>query len=97
MDLRPSSTMISVRSNWPMFSALIRKYAWSGTSTLTPAGMYTNEPPLHTAELSAANLLSWIGMILPKYSFTRSGCSRTAVSVSAKMTPFFWRSSRRLW
>ena len=65
-------------------------------STFTPAGMYTNEPPLQTAELSAANLLSSIGMIVPKYSRTRSGCSRTAVSVSVKSTPFFCRSSRRL-
>ena len=32
-----------------------------------------NEPPDQTAELSAANLLSSGGMILPKYSRTRSG------------------------
>ena len=30
--------MISVRSNWPMFSVLMRKYAWSGMSTWTPLG-----------------------------------------------------------
>ena len=60
-------------------------------STLTPGGMYTNEPPDQTAEFSAANLLSWIGMIVPKYSRTRSGCSRRAVSVSTKITPFFWQ------
>jgi hypothetical protein len=30
--------MINVRSNWPIASALIRKYAWSGMSTCTPGG-----------------------------------------------------------
>ena len=30
-----------------------------------------NEPPDHTAELSAANLLSFGGMTLPKYCFTQ--------------------------
>ena len=30
--------MIRVRSNWPMFSVLIRKYACSGMSTFTPGG-----------------------------------------------------------
>ena len=54
--------MMSVRSNWPMFSALMRKYAWSGTETCTPGGTQTNEPPDHTAELSAENLLSAGGM-----------------------------------
>ena len=37
-----------------------------------------NEPPDQTAELSAANLLSLDGMIVPKYFLTSSGCSRTA-------------------
>ena len=46
-----------------------------------------NEPPDQTAEFSAANLLSSGGMIVEKYSRTRSGCSRTAVSVSVKITP----------
>ena len=32
-----------------------------------------NDPPDHTAVFSAANLLSFGGMIVPKYSFTRSG------------------------
>ena len=53
-----------------------------------------NEPPDHTAVFSAANLLSSGGMTVPKYSLTRSGCSRRAVSVSQKMTPCFSRSSR---
>ena len=59
--------MISVRSNWPMFSVLIRKYACSGMSTCTPSGMYTNDPPDHTAEFSAASLLSFGGMTVAKY------------------------------
>ena len=46
-----------------------------------------NEPPDHTAELSAANLLSFGGMIVPKYLRTMSGYSRTAVSMSQKRTP----------
>src|SRR5215207_9817819 len=73
--------MMSVRSNWPMFSALMRKYACSGMSTLTPGGMYTNEPPDHTAEFSAANLLSSGGMMVPKYSSTMSSCSRRPESI----------------
>ena len=48
-----------------------------------------NEPPDQTAELSAANLLSFCGMIVPKYCLNSSSCSRSAVSVSRKMTPFF--------
>jgi hypothetical protein len=35
--------------------------------------MYTNEPPDHTAELSAANLLSCGGMTVEKYSLKISG------------------------
>ncbi len=53
-----------------------------------------NEPPDHTAELSAANLLSVGGMIVPKYSRSRSECSRTAESVSVKITPCRDISSR---
>jgi hypothetical protein len=89
--------MISVRSNWPMFSALMRKYAWSGMSTWTPSGTYTKEPPDHTAEFRAANLLSFGGMIVPKYSLTRSSCSRSAVSMSVKITPILSSSSLILW
>ena len=56
-----------------------------------------NEPPDQTAELSAANLLSAGGMIVPKYSLDESGCSRSAESMSRKMTPCFSRSSRSVW
>ncbi len=56
-----------------------------------------NEPPDHTAELRAANLLSFGGTIVPKYSRTRSGCSRRALSVSVKITPIEASSSRILW
>ncbi len=56
-----------------------------------------NDPPLQTAELSAANLLSLGGMIVPKYLRTRSGYSRTAVSMSQKSTPWAARSSRLRW
>ena len=52
------------------------------------------DPPDHTAELSAANLLSLGGMMVPKYSLTMSGYSRSAVSMSVKRTPSFSRSSR---
>jgi hypothetical protein len=37
-----------------------------------------NEPPDHTAVLSAANLLSPGGMTVPKYSRKSSSCSRSA-------------------
>src|ERR671922_104099 len=33
-----------------------------------------NEPPDQTAELSAANLLSFCGMTVPKYCLTRTSC-----------------------
>ncbi len=89
--------MISVRSNWPMFSALILKYACRGMSMLTPGGTYTNEPPDHTALLSAANLLSSGGMTVPKYSRTRSSCSLKPPSMSMKTTPDFSHSSLREW
>ena len=42
-------------------------------------------------------MLSFCGMILPKYGFTRSGCSRSAVSMSQKMTPLASRSARLRW
>ncbi len=44
-------------------------------------------PPLHTAVLSAANLLSPGGMTVPKYCLTRSGYSRSAVSMSQNRMP----------
>src|ERR1700686_5207352 len=56
-----------------------------------------NEPPDHTAELSAANLLSLGGMIVPNHRLTRSGYSRTAVSMSQNSTPRDWRSARLRW
>ena len=56
-----------------------------------------NEPPDHTAVLSAENLLSPTGMTVPKYSLKSSSCSFSAVSVSTKMTPFSSRSSRIEW
>ena len=56
-----------------------------------------NEPPDHTAEFSAASLLSLIGMIVEMYFWTISGCSRTAVSMSAKRTPSLVISSLTEW
>ncbi|SHU62171.1 Uncharacterised protein [Mycobacteroides abscessus subsp. abscessus] len=56
-----------------------------------------NEPPDHTAVLSAENLLSPAGITLPKYSLKISGCSRRPESVSRKMTPCDSRSSRIWW
>ncbi len=55
------------------------------------------DPPDQTAELRAANLLSFGGMTVPKYCRTMSGCSCTAVSMSEKKTPSFSRSSRLRW
>ena len=46
-----------------------------------------NEPPDQTAELSAANLLSFCGMIVPMYCLTMSSCSRRPESMSRKITP----------
>ena len=56
-----------------------------------------NEPPDHTAELSAANLLSPTGITVPKYSWKISGCSLSAVSVSRNSTPWASSSSLILW
>ncbi len=53
-----------------------------------------NEPPDHTAVLSAENLLSPDGITVPKYSSNSSGYSFSAVSVSRKITP--WASSSSL-
>jgi len=79
--------MMSVRSNWPMRSWFTRKYACSGVSSDTPLGMYTNEPPDHTAEFIAANLLSCGGMTVAKCSRKRSGCFLSPSSIESKMTP----------
>ena len=54
-------------------------------------------PPDHTAVFSAENLLSPGGMTVPKYCFTRSGYSRSAVSMSQNKMPCFSRSSRLRW
>ncbi|SLI52815.1 Uncharacterised protein [Mycobacteroides abscessus subsp. abscessus] len=56
-----------------------------------------NEPPDHTAVLSAENLLSPAGITEPKYSWKISGCSLRPVSVSRKITPWASRSSRIWW
>jgi len=50
--------MMSVRSNCPVFAALMRKYVDSSIGQRTPCGTYTNEPSENTAELSAAKKLS---------------------------------------
>jgi hypothetical protein len=49
--------------------------------------MYTNEPSLNTAELSAAKKLSVCGTTEPRYLRTSSGCSRTASENEQKMIP----------
>ena len=49
---------------------------------------------MDTALLSAASLLSFCGISVPMYSRTRSSCSRSAVSMSRKITP--WSSSALL-
>ncbi len=50
--------MMSVRSNCPVFIALMRKYVDSSIGQRTPLGTYTNEPSENTAELSVAKKLS---------------------------------------
>ena len=45
-----------------------------------------NEPPDHTAPLSAANLLSKYGTTVLKYFLNNSGYSLKALSVSKKIT-----------
>src|SRR3989304_8815903 len=50
----PLSAMMSVRSNWPVESALIRKYVESSMGHRTPGGTYAKEPSLNTALLRAA-------------------------------------------
>src|SRR5438132_7433542 len=79
--------MMSVRSNCPVFSALMRKYVESSIGQRTPFGTYTNEPSENTAELSVAKKLSVIGTTEPKYLRTSSGCSRTASLNEQKMIP----------
>src|SRR6266581_6267070 len=56
-----------------------------------------NEPPDHTAELSAANLLSVDGITVPKYSLNSASCSLSPWSHDRKMTPCFSSDSLTLW
>src|SRR6476661_4470947 len=79
--------MISVRSNWPVFRALIRKYVESSIGQRTPFGTYANEPSLNTAEFSVAKKLSEYGTTVPRYRRTRSGCCCTASENEQKMMP----------
>ena len=46
--------MISVRSNCPLSSALIRKYVINSRGHRTPGGTYTKDPSLNTAEFRVA-------------------------------------------
>ena len=88
---------MSVRSNCPIRSWLTRKYACSGVSRCTFGGMYTNEPPDHTAEFIAANLLSCGGMTVAKCSRKSSGCFLSPSSIESKMTPLSSHSFRSEW
>src|SRR5206468_4872095 len=56
-----------------------------------------NDPPDHTAELSAANLLSLDGITVPKYSRNSASWSRRPWSQDKKITPCFSRDSLILW
>src|ERR1019366_5329454 len=78
---------MSVLSNWPVSAWLMRKYVDSSIGQRTPFGMKQNEPSEKTAEFSAAKKLSLEGTTLPRYFFTRSGCSRTASENEQKMMP----------
>src|SRR5918997_577598 len=89
----PSSATISVRSNCPVPSALMRKYVDSSIGQRTPLGTYTNEPSLNTAALSAAKKLSECGTTEPRYFRTSSGCSFTASPSEQKMIPCALSSS----
>src|SRR3990170_7943825 len=88
--------MISVRSNCPVSFALMRKYVDSSIGHRTPFGMYTNEPSVKTAELSAAKKLSVCGTTEHRYWRTSSGCSRTASENEQKMMPSFDSFSRNV-
>src|SRR5205085_11029214 len=79
--------MMRVRSNCPVFIALMRKYVDSSIGQRTPGGTYTNEPSENTAELSVAKKLSDIGTTVPRYFFTRSGCFCSASEIGQKITP----------
>ena len=59
--------------------------------------MYTKDPPDHTAEFMAANLLSCVGTMVEKCSRKSSGWFFRPSSMESKMTPCFSHSSRREW
>src|SRR5919197_6498286 len=69
----PSSATMSVRSNWPVSEALMRKYVESSIGQRTPFGTYTKDPSLNTAAFNAAKKLSLYGTTDPRYFFTSSG------------------------
>src|SRR5437879_8524969 len=77
--------MISVRSNWPVSCALIRKYVDNSIGHRTPCGTYANDPSLKTALFRPAKKLSLKGTTVPRYFRTRSGCSWTASENEQKM------------
>src|SRR6476661_32657 len=52
--LAPSSAISSVRSNWPVSRALMRKYVESSIGQRTPFGTKTKLPSENTAEFSEA-------------------------------------------
>src|SRR5437773_11323822 len=79
--------MIRVRSNWPVFCALIRKYVDSSIGQRTPGGMYAKEPSLKTAEFRAAKKLSLEGTTEPRYFCTRLGWFSTASENEQKRMP----------
>src|SRR5204862_5632117 len=79
--------MISVRSNWPVDDALIRKYVDSSSGQRTPLGTYTKEPSVNTAAFNAAKKLSVWGTTEPRYFCTSSGCFCTASENEQKITP----------
>src|SRR6202030_534534 len=56
--LAPSSAISSVRSNWPVSRALMRKYVDSSIGQRTPFGTNTKLPSENTAECRAAKDLS---------------------------------------
>src|SRR5699024_12856365 len=56
-----------------------------------------NDPPDHTAEFNAENLLSAAGITEAKYSLNKSSFSRKAESVSLKMIPCSSKSFSMLW
>src|SRR5207253_9174776 len=88
--------MMRVRSNCPVFIALMRKYVDNSIGQRTPGGTYTNEPSENTAELSVAKKLSVTGTTVPRYFCTSSGCSRSASEIGMKITPDFLSSSRNV-